>query len=93
MGSSSMMALLNFTTGIYWGQLSRCRELSRVLAHYSCNSPRLYGFVALFSMLIFATQFVVFLLLYVWRDSFALEGVRDEDQATQAFLPKISTTL
>ena len=66
------MSMLNFTTGVYWGQLSKCQVLPTNLQvdHYTCTSPILYGAISALTILVFISQLSVFLLLMLWRDVF-----------------------
>jgi hypothetical protein len=42
-----MMAVLNFETAIYWGQLSKCIESSVNISQYSCKFSFIYKLISL----------------------------------------------
>ena len=66
-GSAGVMAFLNFTTGVYWAQLSHCDStLDGYAPQYSCSHKKAYGAVAAFAFLLFICQgaFTYFLVLH-----------------------------
>jgi hypothetical protein len=63
------MTVLNLTTAIYWGQLSKCTSFNQSLDQYSCTQPDAYGAVCAFAVLIFLTQLAFSVLTYLWRES------------------------
>ena len=69
-GSTTMIALLNLMTAIYWGQLSGCKGIGGTLAGYSCNNTDAYGAVSAFASLLFIVDVAFTAALVVWRDDF-----------------------
>lgn len=54
MGVTLMMAMLDLTTAIYWGQLSHCSKISGVaIDQYSCQNRTTYGAVCAFASILF----------------------------------------
>ena len=68
-----MMALLNFMTAIYWGQLSGCKFIRGSIAGYSCSNRSAYGAVCAFAVFLFLTQLTFTVALNWWRSEFVIE--------------------
>lgn len=73
-----MMTFLNFTTGIFWGELSRC-DKSVKAAQYSCTNPTAYGAVSAFAALLFLSQLTFTVGLVLYRSDFINEAGLYED--------------
>lgn len=69
-----MMTILNFMTAIFWGQLSRCKELSYSVAQYSCSNHAAYASVCAFAVLLFITQLGFTAAVVLWRGELINEG-------------------
>ena len=69
-GSTTMIALLNLMTAIYWGQLSGCKGINGTLAGYSCSNTSAYSAVSAFASLLFIVDLAFTASLVVWRDDF-----------------------
>ena len=66
-----MMAVINFETSIYWGQLSQCKTInSRSDSHYSCDDREAYGAVAAFAVLVMLCQLSFAYCVSIWREEF-----------------------
>lgn len=78
MGSTAMMAVINFETAVYWGQLSSCKHLYGGAPQYSCGDRAAYGAVSAFSVLLLLFQMGFTSSLFMWRADFIDEsGVYD----------------
>ena len=85
MGSLVMMAVINFETAIYWGQLSRCKPIFHHLAQYSCDDTTAYGSVSAFAVLVMLCQLAIAYAIFVWRMEFIDEsGIYDEINASNS---------
>ena len=81
-GASTLLCQLNFTSAVYWSQLSRCLELpagSKSPPSYSCERPGVYWAVGLTVGLLFLAQLCVLLLLSLWQDDFVDTSRQTED--------------
>ena len=67
LGASTGMFLLNLSTAIYWGQLSKCTTFKQNFNQYTCSQPDAYGAVCAFAVFLFLDQLVFTILLYLWR--------------------------
>jgi hypothetical protein len=77
-GSTTMMAIINLETAVFWGQLSHCKPNSHHTEHYSCTDPAGYGAVAAFASLLLICQTFFSLWLVSSREEFIDEtGVYD----------------
>ncbi|KAJ1397352.1 hypothetical protein B484DRAFT_368781 [Ochromonadaceae sp. CCMP2298] len=87
LGSSAAMAVLNFMTAIFWGQLSGCIIMSRgqSLAGYSCTNPTAYGAVCAFAVLLFLTQTVFTAALFMWRSDFITEPAGHDESSSGGY--------
>ena len=63
-----MMAVINFETAVYWGQLTKCHALVYGHdSHYSCKNTAAYGAVCAFAVLIMLCQILFAYGLSIWR--------------------------
>ena len=67
LGVSSGMSLLNLSTAIYWGQLSKCTTFKQNFAQYTCLQPDAYTAICIFAVFLFLLQFIFTILAYLWR--------------------------
>ncbi len=80
-----MMTLLNFSTAIYWGQLSHCQPLGGIpIAQYSCSQKSAYGAVSAFAVLLFLTQLVFTSAVILWRAELIHEHGTGYDEVNSA---------
>ena len=61
------MAILDFMTAVYWGQLSHCDTSVTGVAQYTCTRPSAYGAVSAFGVFIFLYQSAFTFALITWR--------------------------
>jgi len=78
------MAMLNFMSAIYWGQLSHCDANLYYwkVAQYTCTNKTAYGFVSAFSVLLFLIQLFFSVALVAWRGEIINESAMYDDIAT-----------
>ena len=72
-GASTLLCQLNFTSAVYWSQLSRCLELPgnvKPPQGYSCERPGVYWAIGLVEGLLFLAQLCGLLLLSLWQEHF-----------------------
>jgi hypothetical protein len=86
LGTAGMMAVLNFMTAIYWGQLSKCKYYSSYYTSYSCSQTHAYGAVCAFAVFIFFSQLLFTVGVGLWRGELISEaGLYDEVTSTTPY--------
>ena len=55
-GAGIVISFSSFTTGVYWGQLSLCEEVTETIRHYSCDQKIAYRTTCFFSVIMFLVQ-------------------------------------
>ena len=78
-GCASGLSVLNFTNGVYWGQLSHCDRSVGGSTQYSCTNPTAYGAVSAFSVLLFVSQAIMACFLVAWRGALLHSTDHDDD--------------
>lgn len=77
-GVTVMLAILDFMTAVYWGQLSHCTKLSHeAIDQYSCQNRTTYGAVSAFASILFVLKTVFLGFLIYWH-----EDLIDETEQT-----------
>ena len=95
-GASTMLCQLNFTSAVYWSQLSRCLELPAGITppqSYTCARPGVYRAIGLAEGLLFLAQLCALLLLHLWQENFLdTRGPREPSLDQGSPSPLLSST-